>query len=85
VSKYPENAKLGRVAGKTQAIGEFVDWLEAEKGIHLAVWASDTRMVPAGASIQNLLAEWAGIDQNKLEDERRAMLAAVRAANERGD
>lgn len=46
---------------------EFDDWLEG--------------YYPASASVEKLLAEHFGIDMNKAEDERRAVLDYVRAAN----
>jgi hypothetical protein len=36
---------------------------------------------PVGLSIQNVLAEWFGIDLNVIEEEKRAMLDALRKAN----
>jgi hypothetical protein len=41
----------------------------------LKVW------VGPGRNLQALLADWSGIDQRKLEAEKRAMLAALQAAN----
>ncbi|HUV10815.1 MAG TPA: hypothetical protein VMX12_07525 [Acidimicrobiia bacterium] len=71
---YPEHAKLRAVADKSQAIGEFLDeWLPTQ-GIILAHVDRDGR-VP---SIQELLAEFFGIDRDKLEAEKRAMLESLR-------
>ena len=33
-SDYPEHDKLSAIKDKSQAIGEFVDWLHSEKDIH---------------------------------------------------
>jgi len=38
---YPEHAKLAKVSDKSQAIGEFLEWLTTEQGYTLAKW-SDT-------------------------------------------
>jgi hypothetical protein len=42
------------------------------------VWG-EPRYMPVG-SIQRVLAEWFGIDEDALEREKRAMLAAIRSA-----
>jgi len=83
MSDYPEHDKLSAVAEQTQAIGEFMEWLEG-KGAFLAHYVDGMNFPRQfDASIRDLLAEWAGIDQNKLEAEKRQMLNAMRAANER--
>ncbi len=33
---YPEHEKLRAIKDKSQAIGDFLDWLGAEKGVELA-------------------------------------------------
>lgn len=35
---YPEHRKASAVNGKSQAIGEFLEWVGAEKGAHLMVY-----------------------------------------------
>lgn len=75
---YPEHEKLLAVKDQTQVIGEFLEWL-ASRGIQLMRpsghenighdgWLPDTR------SISTILADWAGIDEARLEREKRAML-----------
>lgn len=84
MATYPEHEKLARISDKSQAIGEFVDWLSADKGIHLAEWkvvGGTDVLFYAAAPITDLLAEHFGIDQDKLEDEKRAMLEAQREMN----
>lgn len=78
--KYPEHEKLAEVKDRSQAVGEFVDWLAQTKKIHLAVWMNETEMTYAREPITDLLAEFFEIDQKKLEDEKRAMLDEMRAA-----
>lgn len=93
MSDYPEHDKLALVKDETQAAGEFVDWL-ATKGIFLAKRYMFTvgdevtedvgecryeSVAPVATPLTSLLAEWADIDQNKIEAEKRAMLAAIRA------
>lgn len=82
MSNYPEHDKLSAVKDQTQAIGEFVDWLHDEKEIVLARLDDCGRAYGAG-SLLDLLAEWAGIDLDKIEAEKREMLETLRAANAR--
>lgn len=77
MSKHPEHDKLQKVSDQTQVIGEFLEWAEGE-GIQL-MCVGDGR--PYGVSLEPLLAKWAGIDLDKLEVEKRAMLEEVRMAN----
>lgn len=80
---YPEHEKLKRISGQSQAIGEFLEWLAQEKGIELAEWGGSrgTALVPCLRSKVSLLAEHFGVDQEQLEDEKLAMLEALREAN----
>jgi hypothetical protein len=120
VAEYPEHAKLAAVSDRSQAIGEFLDWLGAQ-GVHLQRWGPvpDERLCPVfdcvdgrlrsasgrdkgecgrcggtgwapedreawhadGRSIQALLADYFGIDQARLEREKRTMLDELRHAN----
>jgi len=77
MSDYPEHDKLSAVADKTQAIGEFFEWLES-KGIFLARYVEGSNYPRHVHGFRDLLAEWAGIDENKLEAEKRQMLANLR-------
>lgn len=80
MSQYPEHDKLSEVKDQTQAIGEFLDWA-AEQGIQLCRFDDRTdHLYPAG-SFMPLLAEWAGIDMDKIEAEKQQMLAELRKAN----
>jgi hypothetical protein len=86
MSDYPEHDKLSAVKDETQAAGEFLEWL-ATAGYTLAVpyngdedWCGQM-FVPACTDPIKLLAAWKGIDQNKIEAEKRQMLASIRAMN----
>jgi hypothetical protein len=81
MSTYPEHEKLSAVADQTQAIGEFVEFIEG-KGIFLARYTEGHVFPREVHGLRELLAEWAGIDQNKLEAEKRQMLDAQRAMND---
>ncbi len=89
VDPYPEHSKMSAVLGQTKAAGEFIDWLQSRTpAIHLL--HVDERY-PAGPDRWNtpdkpllgLLAEWKDIDLGKIEQEKRAMLEALRTANTR--
>lgn len=82
MTDYPEHKKLAAVNDQTQAIGDFHEFLEG-KGIFLARYADGRNFPTEVHGFRDLLAEWAGVDQGKLEDEKRQMLAAARTANDR--
>jgi hypothetical protein len=78
---YPEHEKLGAVVEKSQAIGEFLEWCNercwylchpTESPFEGCYW-------PVPGSINDHLAAYFGIDQNKLEAEKREMLDEQRA------
>jgi hypothetical protein len=81
-SQYPEHDKLKAVQEESQCIGEFLDTC----GYTLAKWSKEphlvdyAELVPVG-NIPDILAEYFDIDQNKLEEEKRAMLEKMRTAN----
>lgn len=77
----PEHEKLAKIQKESQTCGEFMDWLFSEKKIILAKYDGELgheRLWPSGAVVVDLLAEFFGIDQSKIEDEKRALLAAIR-------
>lgn len=40
MGEYPEHQKMAGIAGQTQAIGEFLEWLEGQ-GVQLMTWHED--------------------------------------------
>jgi hypothetical protein len=87
---YPEHAKLANVSDKSQAIGEFLEWIEQEKNLTLC------KPIPKGEEgagqfwphftpVQTLLAEFFDINLTVLEQEKRAMLAYQRELNDQAD
>ena len=70
--RYPEHEKLKLVSAKTQFVHDFLTFCE-EKGISLE---KDGRYM----AHRDLLYEFTGIDQWKLEDEKRAILDGLRKA-----
>ncbi len=82
---YPEHQKLKAIADKSQAIHDFLEWLQDTKGGFLAVRAGRRQdAYPMRESLRTLLAEFYEIDLDKIEDEKRAMLDECRRLNEAG-
>lgn len=67
VSEYPEHEAMKKVAEESQAQGELLDWAEGEDLITLC------------APIRKILAKYHGIDLDRIEAEKRQMLAELRA------
>ncbi len=85
MTKYPEHEKLKALNGANQTVGDFIEWLFGK--YELAEWntnqeLSEDELVPAHRSRDGLLAEFFNIDQNRLEEEKRAMLDEIRRAND---
>lgn len=111
MSNYPEHDKLTAVSEKSQAVGEFLEWLQNQH-VRLMVWKEDVEercprifcddgqvfgkecktchgsgysrtgkawvdFSPLG--ITERLAIYFNVDLNKIEQEKRAMLDAIRA------
>lgn len=94
-NKYPESEKLLEVKEQSQEIGEFLTWLKSK--VALATWEEnedeDTNdylpelLYPVGKysgdnGTQRLLAEYFGIDLDKLDAERMQMIKELQAAQE---
>lgn len=73
-----ELEKMHAVKEKSQAIGEFLEWLISDKELVIGRWDSDGTLHPKYVSIENLLAEFFGIDLKKVEKEKRAILDKIR-------
>ena len=83
VVTYPEHDKLKAIRDKSQVIGEFLEWCET-KGLLLGMWETGggpDRFYPVHIPVNNLLADYFGIDLRVLENEKRAMLAEQRKLN----
>jgi hypothetical protein len=77
--RYPECSKLSAATQELTTITEFLDWCEG-KAIHLGVYI-DHALHPIPRSANAIIMEHLGIDQEKLETERRAMLAEFKTAH----
>ena len=85
MSDYPEHEKLKKVSDQSQVCGEFLDWLQGKyvlaKYVETGTWAGEPvhDLRHANVPVQDLLAEFFGIDQDKIEAEKRAMIEACRS------
>lgn len=80
MSKYPEHDRMAEVRERSQVIGEFLDFIPYRLcEINNESW-SFPQWVPVGRSVNAILADYFGIDLNRVEQEKRAMLADLRAA-----
>lgn len=78
---YPEHEKVQRVREKSQAVGEFLDWIGDRKGWFLAEYPDDSACASkVYIDDQRLLAEFFGIDYDELMAEKDRMLEEIRAA-----
>jgi len=88
VNEYPEHEKLKLVSSSSHTIAFFLEWLGAQ-GIALCERyvnpesGRDGEYVRVRKSTEDLLASYYGIDLKKIEEEKRAMLDAMREATGR--
>lgn len=90
--QYPECEKMAAVKDEFQVIGEFLEWLQHDRQIQVKLCvlnsATDkstdyyTKLVPYRIEMEQLLAEFFGIDLDKVEQEKRWMFKEIR---EKGD
>jgi len=77
--EIPEHEKLAKVKDKSQAIGEFLTWLTHDRGCEICEYLDDEDpehlvFMPVRDGIQELLADYFGIDLDLLEMEKQALL-----------
>ena len=79
MSDYPEHDKLAGVQDQTQAVGDFLEWVMAKHQCELGrPEGRNAGFRGIGKTVPQLLADWAGIDLDRLEQEKRAMLDVFR-------
>jgi len=81
MTKIPETTELNRLeAAKadSQAIGEFLDWLNSRKIVLCKLAKLEEAFVPIDRTNEQLLAEYFNINLRKVERERRALLDYIR-------
>lgn len=71
-------------SGQAKAVQEFLDWLRQEKGYVLARYEKvdgyrEEQLFDVYPDPERLMADHFGIDLNKIESERRALLDALRS------
>lgn len=89
--KHPECEKMLAVREDSQKIGEFLEWLESKK-ITFFEWKEreyneemdeyipeESGYCPYHYDMESLLAEFFGIDLDKVEQERRQILDEIRS------
>jgi len=80
MSDYPEHDKLAAIKDQSQLFGEFLDFDLPLMGLTLCETDENGRLWPTSRSIQSILAELFGIDQDKIDAEKQQMLDALREA-----
>ncbi len=85
MTQYPEHQRQAQVIDAAQAIGDFLT--ENTQGYMLGEWFKpegyhEARLFPVSKSIQQILADYFGIDLDLIEAEKRQMITAMQAMNE---
>ena len=79
MAQYPEHEKLKALEGKNDVIGAFIEWMQDEKGWTITeTWPEG--YYPVRRSIPDIIADYFGIDRDKLEAEKSQMLEELRNA-----
>lgn len=79
-TKEPKTPELNRMADfrvESQAIGDFLAWLQTEKRIKFAQYYGE-QLAPVQVPVEETLAEFFEIDLKKVEKERQALLDFIR-------
>lgn len=82
--QYPEHDKMHLVKERSQSIGEFLEWLQAEQKIVFGEYTNenpDTLFPAIQISTEKQLALYFDIDLNKIEEEKFQMLTTLREDN----
>ncbi|HUX00071.1 MAG TPA: hypothetical protein VMY35_03745 [Phycisphaerae bacterium] len=87
-NEYPELMKFRKADAERMYLDAFLEWLVGQRQPPVVLCESTGRglgdgqpYAPISVGPEKLLAEYFGIDMAKLETERRALLATIRAAN----
>lgn len=83
IKEWPEHEKLQKVKDSSQSIGQFLDWLQNERGVVLSEYKrvnsfGDEGLFPVYKPVECWLYEYFGIDSGKIEQEKRQMLGMLR-------
>lgn len=78
---YPEHTRQAQFLPQAQAIGEFLDTSGFVLAEHRQIEGyREEVLMPVTKSIEDVLADYFGIDRSKIETEKRTMIAAMEAA-----
>ena len=84
MSNTPELAKQLEIikSGKAGLVQDFIDWLLDDQGLVLGKWGVDeyenpNLLSPTYVNREDLMADFFQIDRDKIEAERRAILASL--------
>lgn len=86
MTDYPEHERLKKISDISQQVGYFIEWLNGE--FTIAKWKQRRGvdvLVPAHKTTNEWLADYFDIDLDKIEEEKRQMLAELRTAAAKGD
>lgn len=86
--KTTELDKMSAVHERSNSIGDFIEWLKNSREPRLFICELDEdaeEFYCPHLSTEKLLAEYFKIDLNKLEEERRGLLEAIRQQNDKED
>lgn len=77
----PENEKIAKLQGENKTIGDFLEWLFDE--YTLCSWDKVyERYESNNKGVEKLLADYYGIDLDKVEQEKIALLKWIRESNQ---
>lgn len=79
MAKYPECEKMKAISEDSQKIGEFLEWLD-QHSMFVAEYDRRDFPQPIRLNREQLLAKYFKIDLNKVEKERRSILADLQKA-----
>ncbi len=86
----PEHKRIIKIQEQSQLIGEFLEWLQTGqaqkdgKPVELA-YMGENYLLPLMETIDTVLARYFHIDLDKIEHEKRPMLALIRGNKFPGD
>lgn len=80
MSQWPEHDKVKAHQNETQTVFDFLEWC-ASQGILLAREGDDERFPSTVPHLEDLLADWVGVDLARFYAEKDDMLDQLRRAN----
>ncbi len=78
--KYPESTRMKEVSEQSQAIGEFIDWMN-RNAMQVCEWVENKHRkeyLPVAMSIEEMLAKYYQINLKRVEEEKQQMLVEHR-------